>query len=102
MPTVVDLTPGSVDGEGPQWPDDAAETAFLSEQKTNGVSVLPQVPAASATTTDQAEPPEVANAPLPPLQSLVDRIPADAREVLEDLFRARFVSVKRVQATALK
>jgi hypothetical protein len=39
---------------------------------------------------------------LPPLQSLVDRVPAATLEVLEDLFRARFVSVKQIQKDALK
>lgn len=39
---------------------------------------------------------------LPPLDELVKRIPPAVRESLEDLFRARFVTVKRVPARALK
>ena len=39
--------------------------------------------------------------PLPPLDELVQRIPAEVRDTLEDLFRARFVSVKRVPKRAL-
>ena len=40
--------------------------------------------------------------PLPPLSELVERIPAEVREALDDLFRARFVAVKRVPKRALK
>lgn len=39
---------------------------------------------------------------LPPMEDLVKRIPAPAREVLEELFRARFVTVKRIPKSALK
>jgi hypothetical protein len=39
---------------------------------------------------------------LPPLDELVKRIPPEVRETLEDLFRARFVTVKRVPKKALK
>ena len=39
---------------------------------------------------------------LPPMEDLVKRIPIPARELLEELFRARFVTVKRVPKAALK
>ena len=39
--------------------------------------------------------------PLPPLDDLVSRIPAEVKECLEDLFRARFVKVTRVPSSAL-
>lgn len=39
---------------------------------------------------------------LPPMEDLVSRIPASARELMEELFRARFVTVKRVPKSALK
>jgi hypothetical protein len=39
---------------------------------------------------------------LPPMEDLVKRIPAPAREALEELFRARFVTVKRIPQSALK
>jgi hypothetical protein len=39
---------------------------------------------------------------LPKLDELVERIPAGVREAMEDLFRARFVAVKRVPRKALK
>ncbi len=39
---------------------------------------------------------------LPPMDDLIKRIPAPAREVLEELFRPRFVTVKRIPVHALK
>lgn len=91
---------GASDGDAPRWPDEAAESAFLSEQRDSGTpAALLTVPKAS----NEGERTEAEdNSPLPPLQSLIDRIPPEARETLEDLFRARFVSVKRVHNSALK
>ncbi len=86
------------DGDAPQWPDDAAEVAFLSESPANADQVDAVSPARAVT----AEIEEDATVPLPALQTLVDRIPSDAKEVLEDLFRVRFVSVKRIHKSALK
>lgn len=40
--------------------------------------------------------------PLPSLDELVQRIPAAAREALDELFRARFVGVKRIEKSVLK
>ena len=36
------------------------------------------------------------DAPLPDLDALVARLPADVRDTLDELFRARFVSVKKL------
>ena len=36
------------------------------------------------------------------MEDLIKRIPAPAREAMEELFRARFVTVKRLPKTALK
>ena len=41
-------------------------------------------------------------ASLSPMEDLVKRIPAPTRELMEELFRARFVTVKRLPKTALK
>jgi hypothetical protein len=40
--------------------------------------------------------------PLPPLDTLVNRIPAETRELLDELFRAKFVAVRRVKKRDLK
>lgn len=42
------------------------------------------------------------SAPLPPMEDLIGRIPASAREMIEELFRARFVTVKRMPKAILK
>ena len=39
---------------------------------------------------------------LPPMEDLVKRIPMPTRDLLEELFRARFVTVKRLPQSALK
>lgn len=41
-------------------------------------------------------------APLPPLETMVGRIPPGVREALDDLFRVKFVSVQRIPASVLK
>ena len=48
------------------------------------------------------ENPEEAPGDLPPMEDLVKRIPAPARELMEELFRARFVTVKRLPKSAMK
>ena len=45
---------------------------------------------------------EAGAGPLPPLDELVRRIPADVRGLLDDLFRAKFTAVKRMPSKALK
>jgi hypothetical protein len=39
---------------------------------------------------------------LPPMEDLVKRIPPAARELMEQLFRPHFVTVKRIPLSALK
>ena len=63
--------------------------------------VWPEGAEASAETVGLA-PTAAAETPLPSLDELVKRIPADVRETLDDLFRVKFVSVKRVSRTSLK
>ena len=45
---------------------------------------------------------EEAAMPLPKLDELVNRIPAESRELLDELFRAKFTTVRRVKASDLK
>lgn len=73
--------------------DEAAEAAFLAEAKERGEVVAPK----AAAEIDEPNPKA-----LPPLDELVARIPPEVRDVLEDLFRARFVTVKRFPKKALK
>jgi len=77
------------------WPDATAEAAFFAEQQERGEPV-PVAPAAGA-----AEEVDV-KTPLPALDELVKRISPEARELMDELFRAKFVTVKRVPQSALK
>jgi hypothetical protein len=77
------------------WPDDAAESAFLAE--TRGVEADVKQPAAESKPKE-----ETALAPLPKLDELVNRIPVETRELLDELFRAKFTTVRRVKESDLK
>lgn len=76
------------------WPDESAEVAFLSEARERGE---PVVPAAAVEAVEEAE-----TKALPSLDELVKRLPAEVRDTLEDLFRAKFITVRRVPKKALK
>ena len=89
-------TPPTGEEEGPAtWQDEAAESEYRAEARDRGEVVAPPKPKEEAADDSDAK-------PLPSLDELVQRIPADVRETLEDLFRARFVTVKRVPKQALK
>ena len=79
---------------GPNGFDEAAESAFRAEAKSRGEVVAP-VRAEAA--TEEADPRN-----LPPLDELVRRIPPEVRATLDDLFRAKFIAVRRVPKNALK
>lgn len=87
--------PSAETGEPMGWPDPAAEAAFLAEARERG-----ELPAAATAREEIVE--ETETRALPALDTLVNRLPADVRESLEDLFRARFVRVTRVPRKALK
>jgi hypothetical protein len=72
-----------------------AESSFLAEARDRGERVAPAKP--SEDVVDEME-----KKPLPPLDELVNRIPAEVREALDDLFRVRFTTVRRVPRRALK
>ena len=77
------------------WPDETAESAFFAEQREQGA---PVPVAAAAEVGEEID----AGNPLPTLDELVKRISPDARELMDELFRAKFTTVKRVPKTALK
>ncbi|MEO7698228.1 MAG: hypothetical protein ABIZ04_03290 [Opitutus sp.] len=79
------------------WPDEAAEAAFLAESRGSSTDVT-----SAAAVPVAAKPDETASSPLPSLDELVSRIPTDARELLEELFRAKFTAVRRVKQADLK
>ena len=92
------LTPELVSSESINvWPDEAAEAAFLAESRVGTADVSSASAIAVAPKVD-----EKTNSPMPALEELVSRIPAEARELLDELFRAKFTAVRRVKQTDLK
>ncbi len=73
-------------------PSEGEETGFLAEQHDA------QRMAAGIESPVEKE----ADGALPPLEELVNRIPVPTRALVEELFRAKFVTVKRVPESALK
>jgi type IV secretory pathway protease TraF len=86
----------SADQSAPIGPSAEEETAFLSSERENGGPVLVAPSTAAALNADDEK------GELPPMEDLVKRIPAQTRDLIEDLFRARFVTVKRIPKAALK
>ena len=80
--------------DAPAGPPSEEESAFLAQDETGE---------SASRLTPQALSPEEKDLPsLPPLEDLVNRIPAPTRALMDELFRARFVTVKRVPRSALK
>ena len=77
------------------WPTEVEEAAFLAEAGERGEKVV-------TVSGEREEEVEDDSTALPKLEELVDRIPAEARELLDELFRARFVAVRRVKKKDLK
>jgi hypothetical protein len=87
------------DEEGPVWPDETAESAMSVEVAERGETLSSKAAreAAEAAAEEAAE-----KKNLPQLDDLIGRIPAEVRNTLEDLFRAKFVKVARSPKKALK
>ncbi len=77
------------------WPDEAMEAAMSAEvAERDGPPKKP--------TKKQRERAETLDGgPLPPLDEMIKKIPADLQEKMDDLFRAKFQTVKRVPKSAL-
>lgn len=74
-------------------PSSEEEAAFLAQEREMGI-VTPALSHEESPPEDKGE--------LPPMEDLVKRIPAPARDLMEELFRARFVTVKRLPKSVLK
>ncbi len=90
-PPAVNLSTPS-DADAPIGPGADEEAAYLATQ-----SASENAPDLS---TNRAEPPADKN--LPPLETLLARIPAETHAALDELFRAKFTVVRRVPESAFK
>jgi hypothetical protein len=81
--------------DAPVGPSSEEEAAFLAQEREMG-NVTPALMHA------EKAPMEEPSGELPPMDDLVQRIPTPTRDLLDELFRARFVTVKRIPSSALK
>jgi hypothetical protein len=92
---LMNASPLVADDSGPSGPSEAEESSFLADQ---GAAT-----AATADTLSHVSPPLPAEeGSLPPLDDLVQRIPAPTRALIDELFRAKFITVKRLPREAFK
>lgn len=97
-PKVVDFEPESSaddENESPEWPDAAVEEAMRAELASREES-LPKA-RSRANQDDTLE-----GGPLPKLDDMIAQIPNRVIDTLDELFRAKFESVRRVPAAVLK
>ena len=86
-------TSEAVDLGAPLGPGEAEESAFLAEQQqANPAKVVATAPGEA----------DGLNITLPPMDELIQRIPASTRELMDQLFRAKFIAVKRLPVSAFK
>jgi len=83
------LEGGVEESEAAPWPSGSEEAAFLAGAPEGAAAVVLAAPVAESNPTEKL-------APLPPLEELIQRVPPAVREALDDLFRAKFTSVRRV------
>jgi len=76
------------DEAAPAWPGETDEAAFLAESSEKQASES----ADRAPARDE----EAAEAGLPALGGLVERVPREVRNLLDELFRAKFTAVRRI------
>jgi len=81
--------------DAPVGPTSEEEAAILAQEREMG-NVTP------ALMHVEKAPEESESGDLPPMEDLVQRIPQTARDLMDELFRVRFVTVKRVPSSALK
>jgi hypothetical protein len=90
---------GLKDEPARQWPGEAEEASFLSgerEQPANSAPIPIVTPAPSAA------PGILTPGETPPLEELVERIPSEVRQALDELFRAKFTRATRVRLSDKK
>jgi len=82
--------------------DDGPPMEILAADESAMALMLSEPVALAASAVARAVEAECENQATPALDELVERIPTGVRELLDELFRARFVRVSRVPAALLK
>ena len=94
---VAPKAPAVVENGANVWSDENAEAAFIADARQRGEPVK-----AAVATVQAAEEKEDLRRSTPPLAELVNRLSPAVREVLDDLFRVKFTTVRRVPKSVLK
>jgi len=97
-----DAASGDADDSPPEMFDTATEAAYLGEQAALEASDPHAAPAPDADEDEDDKTPGAPGKELPTMDALLARIPAETRETLENLFRARFVQVRKIPRKALE
>ncbi len=87
------------DDDGPKWPDEVAESGMRAEVANRGETLSSKAAREAAEALAEAAA-EKRN--LPPIDDLINQIPVEVRDTLEDLFRVKFIKVARAPKKALK
>lgn len=87
------------DDDGPKWPDEVTESGMRAEVIGRGETLSAKAAREAAEALAEAAA-EKRN--LPPLDELINQIPAEIRDTLEDLFRVKFIKVARAPKKSLK
>jgi hypothetical protein len=90
---------GMPDDDGPIWPDEVAESGMRVEiagrrETLNSKAAREAAEAAAEAAAEKKN--------LPPLDDLINQIPCDVRDTLEDLLRVKFMKVARSPKNSLK
>ena len=92
--------PQSDEGEGPPLEDLEAQMRGEVSARDQSAAASPAARRAAAAADDEEA--EGKGAALPEVDALVARLPAEVRETLDELFRARFVAVKKLPKKAFQ
>jgi hypothetical protein len=100
---------GAEDEAARAWPGESDEAAYLAAAGEDADSSAPEFspdggPGPAFAERGPARTPAAGEgageAELPPLEELVERVPAEVRAALDELFRAKFVAVRRLSRRA--
>ncbi len=88
------------DDESAPWMDAEREAAMQAAMEVEDAERAAKKSKPTRRQTEAAE--TLDGGPLPELEDMIAKVPQDLQEKLDDLFRAKFQTVKRVPAAVLK
>jgi hypothetical protein len=98
--TAPEPEPVATEDDGTPWMDAEREAAMQAAIEVEEAERSASKAKPSRRQTEAAE--TLDGGPLPELDDMIAKVPADLQEKMDDLFRAKFQTVKRVPAAVLK